>query len=143
MLALKSLLIVAGVLSLAVACGITLFDLWLKIAHHRKLARGVEDLTVPGEIRWRASVALAIAACVPLLIGESIVVVPVGMGGVRISQIRGTLPGTLYSGVHFVSPLTESVATFDLRDKLFTTGAALDDGTLHASAKSQAFGKGA
>ncbi len=143
MLALKCLLIVAGVLLLAIACGVTLFDLWLKNTYQRKLARGGEDLAVPGEIRWRASIALAIAACVPLLIGQSIVVIPVGMGGVRISQIRGTLPGTLYSGVHFVSPLTESVATFDLRDKLFTTGAALDDSTSHASAKPQAFGKGA
>jgi regulator of protease activity HflC (stomatin/prohibitin superfamily) len=143
MLALKCLLIVAGALSLAVACGITLFDLWLKIAYQRKLARGGEDMTVPEEIRWKASIALAITACVPLLIGQSIVVVPVGMGGVRISQIRGTLPGTLYSGVHFVSPLTESVAIFDLRDKLFTTGAALDDGTSHPSAKPQAIGKGA
>jgi len=142
MFALKYVLIVAGVLSLLAACGITLFDLWLKVIYQRKLERGGEGMTVPGEIRWRASLAMAIAACVPLLIGQSIVVVPVGMGAVRISQIRGTLPGTLYSGVHFVSPLTESVATFDLRDKLFTTGAALDDSTPHAGAKSQAFGKG-
>jgi regulator of protease activity HflC (stomatin/prohibitin superfamily) len=44
------------------------------------------------------------------------------MGGVRVSQIRGTLPGTLYPGVHFVTPLVESVQTFDLRDHLFTAG---------------------
>lgn len=44
------------------------------------------------------------------------------MGGVRLSQMRGTLPGTLYSGAHFVTPLTESVQMFDLRDRLFTTG---------------------
>jgi hypothetical protein len=143
MLALKYLLVVAGALSLAVAGGIALFDVWLKFTYERKLARGAEELTAPSEIRWKASLALAIAACMPLLIGFSIVVVPTGTGGVRISQLRGTLPGTLYSGVHFVSPLTESVATFDLRDKLFTTGSTLEDGSPAASAKSLAFSKGA
>lgn len=153
MLALKYLLVVAGALSLAVAIGISLFDLWLKIAYRRKLSSGteglaVEDLEAPGEIRWKASLSLAILASLPLLIAESIVVVPVGMGGVRVSQLSGTLPGTLYSGVHFVSPLTESVATFDLRDKLFTTGATLEDGASPenakaANAKSLAFAKGA
>ena len=153
MLALKYLLIVAGALSLAVAIGITLFDLLQKIAYQRKLARGPEDqampdlateeLEKPGEIRWKASLALALVACIPLLIGESIVVVPVGMGGVRISQVRGTLPGPLYSGVHFVSPLTESIATFDLRDKLFTTGATLEEGSSPANTKSLAFSKSA
>ena len=43
------------------------------------------------------------------------------MGGVCISDTRGTLPGTLYSGVHFIAPLGEHVQTFDLRDKVFTT----------------------
>jgi hypothetical protein len=61
-------------------------------------------------------------ACLPLLVAASIVVVPSGMGGVRVSQISGTLPGTLYPGVHFVTPLVESVQTFDLRDHLFTAG---------------------
>jgi regulator of protease activity HflC (stomatin/prohibitin superfamily) len=44
------------------------------------------------------------------------------MGGVRISQISGTLPGTLYPGVHFIAPLVDSVQFFDLRDHLFTAG---------------------
>ena len=65
----------------------------------------------PKEIDWRRPVALGTAACLPLLMAASIVVVPSGMGGVRISQIRGTLPGTLYPGVHFVTPLVDSVQT--------------------------------
>jgi regulator of protease activity HflC (stomatin/prohibitin superfamily) len=44
------------------------------------------------------------------------------MGGVRVSQVSGTLPGTLFPGVHFVTPLVDSVQTFDLRDHLFTAG---------------------
>ncbi|MGC2300608.1 MAG: SPFH domain-containing protein, partial [Acidobacteriaceae bacterium] len=74
------------------------------------------------DIRWRTALALAVSACLPLLVAESIVVIPAGMGGVRVSQMRGTLPGTLYSGAHFVTPLVESVQMFDLRDKLFTAG---------------------
>jgi len=52
----------------------------------------------------------------------SIVVVPSGMAGVRVSQMRGTEPGTLYPGVHLVMPLMEDVALFDTRDQIFTTG---------------------
>lgn len=136
MLALRSLLFVAGALLLATAVGITLYDLWIMIVYRRRLARGVEGLVEPEGIRWREPVALAIAACMPLLIAESIVVIPSGMGGVKVSQIRGTLPGTLYSGVHSITPLTETVQTFDLRDKLFTTGAALDTSLTPAVKKS-------
>jgi regulator of protease activity HflC (stomatin/prohibitin superfamily) len=57
-----------------------------------------------------------------MLLALSIFVVPSGMAGVRVSQTQGTLPGTLYPGVHFVTPLAESVALFDTRDQLFTTG---------------------
>jgi regulator of protease activity HflC (stomatin/prohibitin superfamily) len=142
MLALKYVLIVAAALLVAVACGITLYDMWKIFDYKRKkssLPEGSPETEKPAEpegLRWRGSVALAAMACLPLLIAGSIVVVPSGMGGVRVSQIRGTLPGTLYSGVHFVSPLTESIQTFDLRDKLFTTGAMMNDGTLPASAPS-------
>ncbi|MGA7315924.1 MAG: SPFH domain-containing protein [Silvibacterium sp.] len=135
MLALKYLLVVAGALLVAAAVCITLYNLWMMITYHRRLARGVEGLTKPEGIRWRGPVAMAMVACVPLLIAESIVIVPSGMGGVRVSQTRGTLPGTLYSGVHFVTPLTEDVQTFDLRDKLFTTGPSLDSSSQPAAVK--------
>jgi regulator of protease activity HflC (stomatin/prohibitin superfamily) len=49
------------------------------------------------------------------------------MAGVRVSQTSGTEPGTLYPGVHLVTPLVEDVALFDIRDQVFTTG-ALEDG---------------
>ncbi len=67
--------------------------------------------------------ALAMLAWAPLLLALSIIVVPSGMGAVRISQTSGTVPGTLYPGVHFIAPLLESVVLFDTRDQLFTTGA--------------------
>ncbi|MGA3070312.1 MAG: SPFH domain-containing protein, partial [Terracidiphilus sp.] len=82
------------------------------------------ELLPPEEIPWRGPLALALVACLPLLAASSIVVVPSGMGGVRVSQIGGTLPGTLYPGLHFVTPFIESVEIFDLRDHLFTAGIA-------------------
>jgi regulator of protease activity HflC (stomatin/prohibitin superfamily) len=122
MIALKLLLTVAGVLLLAAALGIPLYGLYLRIRYARRKAAGQTDMVPPEEMAWRSPLALALVACLPLLIAASIVVVPSGMGGVRVSQIRGTLPGTLYPGIHFVTPLVESVQTFDLRDHLFTAG---------------------
>ena len=65
-------------------------------------------------------------AWAPLLISAAIVIVPAGMGGVRVSQTRGTLAGTLYPGVHYVMPLIEKVELFNTRDQLFTTGVTED-----------------
>ncbi len=146
MLALKYLLIVAGALLLATAIGITIYDLWVVNGFRRRLALGpneVEGSVERGMIHWRMSVAWTIVAMLPFLLGQSIVVVPVGMGGVRLSQTQGALPGTLYSGTHFVNPLTQSVEIFDLRDKLFTTGAPLDAGVASAHSKPAVFEKGA
>src|SRR6202165_732063 len=53
-------------------------------------------------------------------------IVPSGMAGVRVSQTKGTLAGTLYPGVHFVLPLIERVELFNTRDQLFTTGISED-----------------
>src|SRR5262249_15715862 len=50
-------------------------------------------------------------------------VVPSGMAGARVSQIWGARPGTLYPGVHWITPLIDSVALYDTRDHLFTTEA--------------------
>ena len=125
MLALKYLLIAAGVLLLAAAFAITLYDLWLHMEYRWKKAAAVEGAPAPTEpepVRWRLGGWLAVLACLPLVMSESIIVIPSGMGGVRTSQVRGTLPGTLYAGTHVIVPLVESVQLFDLRDRLFTAG---------------------
>ena len=75
-------------------------------------------------VMWRDSARLAALGLAPLMAGLSISVVPAGMGGVRVSQISGTLPGTLYPGLHLVVPLVQSVALYDIRDQVFQT--ALD-----------------
>ena len=134
MIALKLLLTIAGALLLALALGIPLYKLVIRILTARRRAASETELgqgelaptelLPPEEIPWRAPLALALVACLPLLAASSIVVVPSGMGGVRVSQIGGTLPGTLYPGLHFVTPFIESVEIFDLRDHLFTAGIA-------------------
>jgi len=124
MIALKLLLTVAGVVLLAAALAIPLYDLWLRIRDARRTSEDERIESRSREIHWRGSVALALVACLPLLIASSIVIVPSGMGGVRISQIGGTEPGTLYPGMHFVTPMIESIELFDLRDHLFTAGVA-------------------
>jgi regulator of protease activity HflC (stomatin/prohibitin superfamily) len=71
--------------------------------------------------RWRMAARFAALALIPLLVGISIVVVPAGMAGVRVSQVSGTMPGTLYPGLHLVFPLVQGVALYDMRDQLFQT----------------------
>src|SRR5208283_859799 len=92
-------------------------------------APGLSPSPGPGpssKVRWRTSVALVMLAWAPLLISAGIVIVPSGMAGVRVSQTKGTLAGTLYPGVHFVMPLIERVELFNTRDQLFTTGTGED-----------------
>ena len=146
MIALKMLLTVAGVLLMAAAFAVPLYGLWLRIAAARRKASAKTDpnqsesseskTTEPAKIAWRVPLALAPMACLLLLIAASIVVVPSGMGGVRVSQVRGTLPGTLYPGVHLITPLVDGVETFDLRDHLFTAG-ILEEGGKAGAGKNE------
>jgi len=66
---------------------------------------------------------LAIAATLSLF-GKSILVVPDGHAAVRISQISGVRPGTLYAGTHLVTPLIERAELYDIRDQVFSTAAS-------------------
>jgi regulator of protease activity HflC (stomatin/prohibitin superfamily) len=122
MIALKVLMTIAGISLMAAAVAFPLYGLWLRFQYRQRKALGDETAVEPEPIAWRVPVALGLVACLPLLIADSMVVVPSGMGGVRISQLSGTEPGTLYPGLHFVTPLVESVQMFDLRDHLFTAG---------------------
>ena len=123
MLALKYLLITGGLGMIFAAVCILTYDLYRELLYRRALETSGSGATaVPIAIRWRASLALAMLAWGPLLVALSIVVVPSGMAGVRVSQTSGTEPGTLYPGAHVLVPLIEDVALFDTRDQIFTTG---------------------
>jgi regulator of protease activity HflC (stomatin/prohibitin superfamily) len=109
------------------------YDVYLSAQLRRLLGRGA-----PGEsgeetsalaqrpfrpVRWDLARRLVVSAVVPLLLALSVVVVPDGTAGVRISQIWGARPGTLYPGVHIVTPLVDSVALYDTREQVYTTSA--------------------
>lgn len=136
MLFVKYLLLGAGIAMFVVAAGILTYDLYLLVIYRRTRLAPAGDLppSQPPAVRWRPSVALALLAWAPLLISAAIVIVPSGMAGVRVSQTRGTLAGTLYPGVHMVTPLVEHVELFNTRDQLFTTG-VMEDSTAKSDAK--------
>ena len=123
MLFLKYLLTWGGVTMITAAAGILTYDLWLGLRHRLLVAEGGGGpLPAAPHVRWRGALGLALLAWGPIILALGIVVVPSGMAGVRVSQTSGTLAGTLYPGAHFITPLAESVALFDTRDQLFTTG---------------------
>src|SRR6266851_9373887 len=140
MLLLKYLLLTAGIAMFVIAAGILTYDAYLLIAWHRRRLNFDPAAGAPEPapaIRWRTSIAFAMLAWAPLLISAGIVIVPSGMAGVRVSQTKGTLAGTLYPGVHFVLPLIERVDLFNTRDQLFTTGIG-EDSLAKGAAKGEA-----
>jgi regulator of protease activity HflC (stomatin/prohibitin superfamily) len=128
MLFLRYLLIWGGAGMIAAAIGIFARDAYLYFQFQRRQPQAAgtpvsSSAASPAPvIHWRAALALALVAFAPMILARGIVVVPSGMGGVRISQTSGTLPGTLYPGAHFITPLAENIVLFDTRDQLFTTG---------------------
>jgi regulator of protease activity HflC (stomatin/prohibitin superfamily) len=130
MLYLKYLLEMVGISMLVWAAGVLLYELYLLILF-RQAQLLPEDARMgvrAPDARWKSMVGFGIAAWLPLILAMGIVVVPSGMAGVRVSQTSGTLPGTLYSGAHFVTPLVDRVEMFNTRDQLFTTGLTEGEG---------------
>jgi regulator of protease activity HflC (stomatin/prohibitin superfamily) len=134
MLFLKCVLMTGGVGLILVALGTLAYDLTLEMRYRRALpVEGSGPQPAAPKIRWRTVIAEAALAWVPILVALSIVVIPSGTAGVRVSQTQGTLAGTLYPGIHFVAPMLEKVELFDTRDQLFTTG-SIEDGRTAAGA---------
>jgi len=112
MLLLKGLLIVLG-------GGLGLGALGILVAG---LRRPAAERTVA----WRRVASWATGGLVIVLVGLGLVVVPAGRAGLRVSQISGIRPGPLGPGVHFVLPLVEDVAVYDVREHVLTTVTAGD-----------------
>src|SRR5438270_11774332 len=150
MLLLKYLLLLTG-WGLLVAAAVHAFkNLYQVVQYHRQLRRiapgslsgissgsegapterpsthgaGVEK----PQLNWTTAKWAFLAAWLPLILAAGIVVVPSGMGGIRVSQTAGTRPGTLYPGAHFVTPLLDSVVLYDIRDQVLTTSSLSNDG---------------
>ncbi|HEV3254050.1 MAG TPA: SPFH domain-containing protein [Candidatus Acidoferrales bacterium] len=133
MLFVKFALLAAAIGLFTVAAGFVLYDIYLAIELERLLAKGrAEGEASPSQprprriIRWRTAAKLSVLAWLPLLLSLGIAVVPDGEAGVRISQISGVRPGTLYPGTHFVVPLVERLALYDVRDRVYATSASFD-----------------
>jgi regulator of protease activity HflC (stomatin/prohibitin superfamily) len=147
MLVLKYLLILAGVGLFGSAAALIAYDIFISSQLRRLLRRKstagdssaagggasgeggaanfLHDIEHPlRPIRWHLARQFVISSVVPLLLALSIVVIPDGSAGVRVSQIWGARPGTLYPGVHVVTPLIDSVVLYDTREQVYTTRAS-------------------
>jgi regulator of protease activity HflC (stomatin/prohibitin superfamily) len=134
MLVLKYLLMVLGVGVFGSAAALVIYDIYLsaqllRLLRREKAAEGrpADGVPLPQQpprpVRWKLARQLVIIAVVPLLLALSIIVIPDGSAGVRISQIWGARPGTLYPGVHIVTPLIDNMVLYDTREQVYTTSA--------------------
>src|SRR5882724_4642922 len=131
---LKFLLLGLSFALFGTAAGLVGYDVWIAYQFRRLLGRGVaEGETAPlpflapaasaRPVRWSLAGRLACVALVPFLLSGSMSVVPDGYAGVRVSEISGVQQGTLYPGLHLVTPFVEHIATYDLRDHIYATSA--------------------
>jgi regulator of protease activity HflC (stomatin/prohibitin superfamily) len=132
MLALKFLLMLTGIALFGSAAAIVAYDVYVA-ARLRSLLQpsgaqgGAEGITPaqprrPFEpVRWDLARNLTLAAILPILLALSIAVVPDGSAGIRVSQLFGVRPATLYPGVHFKTPFIDEIVLYDTREQVFST----------------------
>jgi regulator of protease activity HflC (stomatin/prohibitin superfamily) len=136
MIALKWLLVIVGIGLFGSAGALVIYDVYVSSQLRRLLRRSSEEAAGGtgattflagrpfGPVRWQRALLLAGLALVPLLISKSIVVVPDGEAGVRVSQFWGARPATLYPGVHLVTPFIDTIALYDTREQVYLTAAS-------------------
>jgi anti-sigma-K factor RskA len=125
MLFVKYLLMVAGYGLLGWGVAISLNNLNKVVQYRRQLRTAVpEKPPEEPQLDWTTAKWTLLGAWLPIILATGIAVVPSGMGGVRVSQTSGTRPGTLYPGVHLITPLVDSVQLYDTRDQVLTTSTA-------------------
>jgi regulator of protease activity HflC (stomatin/prohibitin superfamily) len=120
MLTVKYLLEVAGFVLIVAAAAILLHDLF-RLYQQSNLILNDQPRPTAVEPRYRAAGRITVLALICLLCGLSFQVIPAGMAGVRVSQISGTMPGTLYPGFHLVFPLVQTIEMYDIRDQIYQT----------------------
>ena len=134
MLALKWLLMLVGAGLFGSAGALVAYDIFLSEQLRRLLSRGKKDESGAEvgalarhpfrPVRWRLALELIAAAALVMLLTESFVVIPDGAAGVRVSEFWGARPGTLYPGMHLITPLVDSIAIYDTREQVYSTVAA-------------------
>src|SRR5271156_897428 len=146
MMALKYLLLLVGSGLLGSAGVLVAYDVFLSGGWRRLLAReradgdagssifgqtggasGAEAVAVasriPRSVRWKLALQLVGIGVVAMLAAQSFIVIPDGVAGVRVSELWGVRPGTLYPGLHLITPLVDSVAIYDTREQVYATAA--------------------
>jgi regulator of protease activity HflC (stomatin/prohibitin superfamily) len=135
MLFLKFTLLVTGLGLLACAAGVVVYDVYLALELGRILRRDApssqtgpeapDTTTRPSRrtIRWHVPAKPAIIGALLALAGRSIAVVPDGQAAIRVSQISGICPGTMYAGTHLMIPLVQQASFYDIRDRVYSTAA--------------------
>ena len=134
MLALKWLLMLVGAGLFGSAGALVAYDIFLSEQLRRLLSRDKRDESGAEvgalarrpfrPVRWRLALQLIAAAALVRLLTESFVVIPDGAAGVRVSEFWGARPGTLYPGMHLITPLVDSIAIYDTREQVYSTVAA-------------------
>jgi regulator of protease activity HflC (stomatin/prohibitin superfamily) len=64
--------------------------------------------------------ALAAFGAATWALHYSVVIVPSGTAGIRVSQFSGTRSGTLFPGAHWIHPVVERVVLYDTREKILS-----------------------
>lgn len=131
MLVVKYLLMILGIGLFGSASALVVYDIFLAAQLRRLLRRNATDESGAEvaalahrpfrPVRWWLSLQLAAAGALAILITQSIAVIRDGAAGVRVSEIWGARPGTLYPGVHVVTPLVDSVTIYDTREQVYST----------------------
>jgi regulator of protease activity HflC (stomatin/prohibitin superfamily) len=131
MLALKSLLMILGVGLFGSAAAVVAYDVYVAarlrwLLENTAASEGGAAAIEPrpfGPVRWTLAQKLAIVGIFPVLFALSITVVPDGFAGIRVSQLSGVRPGTLYPGVHLQMPLIDNIVLYDTREQVYSTAA--------------------
>jgi len=134
MLALKFLLMCLGVGLFGSAAAVVAYDVYVAarlrwLLEPSGVQGGAEGITSIrqrpfGPVRWEVARNLLLAGILPILLALSFAVVPDGFAGVRVSQLFGVRPTTLYPGVHFLTPFIDTIVLYDTREQVYTTSAA-------------------
>jgi regulator of protease activity HflC (stomatin/prohibitin superfamily) len=132
MLALKSLLMILGVGLFGTAAAIVAYDVYVATRLRWLLQQSAGEGTAAiqprpfGPVRWMLAQKLALFGILPVLLALSITVVPDGSAGIRVSQLSGVRPGTLYPGVHLQIPFIDNIVLYDTREQVYSTAARAD-----------------
>jgi len=134
MLAFKFLFLILGLGLFGGAGIIVAYDVYMAARLRWLLEQAGADSATPekrldtsrpfGPVRWRLARHLVLAGIVPVLLSLSIAIVPDGSAGIRVSQLFGARPATLYPGVHLLTPLVDTLVLYDTREQVYTTAAA-------------------